>query len=171
MGGSEKLNINDVFQSLDQNEKTTLNTTKIRSQLKTLNKQKEGSIKIDAPVNMRARARQERAANYEINSKKIGKYIPQVKRAREEVQHDFTSADKLLHGGQVNINSAKQIAANSTAVTDLEIQIENELKRQGLSSEKDLVAKEVNSLGANLNMEALQKKYDDMAKLKTLLFR
>jgi len=39
-------------------------------------------------------------------------YLPQVKRQREEVQSDFTTADKLLHGGKVVVNSLGQIAAN-----------------------------------------------------------
>ena len=44
-------------------------------------------------------------ANYEINAAKLGIYIPQVKQEREKVQSDFTTADKLLHGGKVTLNS------------------------------------------------------------------
>ena len=65
-------------------------------------------------------------------------YIPQVKRAREEAQSDFTTPDKLLHGGKVTLNSLGQIAANmennaaaaGTGFTgQLEQQVMNELKR------------------------------------------
>ena len=42
-----------------------------------------------------------------------------MKRAREETQSDFTTPDKLLHGGKVTLNSLGQIAANmdNTAAT------------------------------------------------------
>ena len=43
--------------------------------------------------------------NYQINKEKLGIYLPQVKRAREEVQSDFTTADKLTDGGKVALNS------------------------------------------------------------------
>ena len=44
-------------------------------------------------------------ANYEINHAKLGVYLPQVKRAREEKQSDFTTDDKIMHGGKVTLNS------------------------------------------------------------------
>lgn len=41
----------------------------------------------------------------EVNKKLVGKFLPQVKINREEEQHDFTTADKLRNGGNVNLKS------------------------------------------------------------------
>ena len=41
----------------------------------------------------------------ELNNKFVSKYIPQVKKEREEVQHDFTTSDKLRFGGGVGLKS------------------------------------------------------------------
>ena len=117
LGGEENLTMGALFSSLS--DKTT-NTTKLRSQLNKMTKDKSGSIKLDAPVAARIRKQQEQAANYKINQQKMGKYINQVKKGREEVQADFTAHDKILHGGGVNLSSTKQIAANQTPVTELE---------------------------------------------------
>jgi len=76
-----------------------------------------------------------------------------------------------LHGGAVNLASVKQIAANQTPVTDLEKQINEELRRQGMSTEKDIMAKELDSLQSKVSVDQLKQRYDDMARLKTLLFR
>ena len=48
---------------------------RLRTQIKGLSKNKEGSIKLDGPVNARKRMKQEQEVNYAINQKKIGKYI------------------------------------------------------------------------------------------------
>ena len=89
-----------------------MNTTKLRKQMKALKKEVEKAPVLEKPISGRKRQKQEQAANYEINKTKLGVYLPQVKRAREEVQSDFTTADKLLHGGKVVLNSLGQIAAN-----------------------------------------------------------
>jgi hypothetical protein len=52
-----------------------------------------------------------------LNSKLVGKFLPQVKLAREEQQHDFTTADKLRTGGAVNLKSVAQMASNVTEAT------------------------------------------------------
>jgi len=80
-----------------------------------------------------------------MNKKIVSKYIPQVKAAREEVQADFTTKDKLSGGsGAVNLRSLSQIAANnSTPSNKMEERIQASLAKQGIVSEKDLVAKEV----------------------------
>jgi predicted DNA repair protein MutK len=73
--------------------------------------------------------------NTEINKKKLGRYLPQVAKARQESQSDFTTRDALLHGGGITTTSLSQMASNVTAKTAtsaLETQIQAELKRQGL---------------------------------------
>jgi hypothetical protein len=67
----------DVFKSLDTATESapSLNTNKLRNQLKKLNKQEQGSLVLDAPVPARKRVKQEQAANYKINQGKLGKYI------------------------------------------------------------------------------------------------
>ncbi len=102
----------------------------------------------------------------------MGKYIAQVKQGREQVQADFTTPDKILHGGGVQLSSVKQIAANfAKPQNDLEQQIHDELKRQGLTTERDLVTKEMDSLKGSLDSKQIQQKYDEMARMKGLLFR
>lgn len=87
-------------------------------------------------------------ANYNINAKNLGKYIGQVKRAREQVQSDFTTNDKILHGGGIALNSVAQIAANREGNTGsaLESAVTAELKRQGLQTDADVKKKELESV-------------------------
>lgn len=78
LGGSEQLGMHEVLTALDsaQTEQTGgLNVNRLRTQIKGLSKNKEGSIKLDGPVNARKRMKQEQEVNYAINQKKIGKYI------------------------------------------------------------------------------------------------
>jgi hypothetical protein len=79
----------------------------------------------------------------------VAKFLPQVKQAREEEQHDFTTADKLRSGGAVNLKSISQMASNVTeasATSTMEKQIQAELRKAGLQSEKDLVSAEFDAL-------------------------
>ena len=101
-----------------------------------------------------------------------------MKRAREEVQSDFTTADKLLHGGKVTLNSLGQIAANlessasAGGFTDqLEQQVQAELSRQGLRSERDMKQKEMDALGSKLDSTQMQMRYNELSKLRSLLFK
>lgn len=175
LGGSEKLTLEQVFKSLDvaQQESTSgLNANKLRSQLKSLNKQREGAVQLEGPLAGRKRVRLEQEANYKINQKKMAKYLVQVKHAREQVQADFTSADKISYGGGVQLKSTKQLAANfSKPQTPLEMQIYEEQKRQGLNTEQDLVSRELKGLEGAVDPKQLAQRYDEMARLKTLLFR
>ena len=45
------------------------------------------------------------------------------------------------------------------------------MKRQGLQTEQDIVKKEISGLEGSIDTKQLAQKYDEMAKLKTLLFR
>ena len=89
----------------------------------------------------------------------MGKYIGQVKRAREEVQSDFTTPDRILHGGKVVLNSLAQLAAyvnddqGALPADSMEAQVQAELKRQGLTSERDIKQKEVEELGSRLDAD------------------
>ena len=40
-----------------------------------------------------------------------------------------------------------------------------------MSTEKDIMAKELDSLQSKVSVDQLKQRYDDMARLKTLLFR
>ena len=85
----------------------------------------------------------------ELNTKLVSKFIPQVKKEREDQQHDFTTADKLRFGGGVNLKSVSQMASNineSNADSEMEKKIQAALKAQGIQSEKDMAAKEFESL-------------------------
>ena len=98
------------------------------------------------------------AINYDINVKNLAKWIGQVKRGREEVQSDFTTPDRILHGGRVALNSIAQMASNvddgqPDAADSMEAQIQAELKKQGLTSEKDIKQKEMDALGSRLDSE------------------
>lgn len=73
--------------------------------MKSLHKETQKAPALDAPVSGRKRKRQEMEVNYGINQKNLGKFINQVKKAREEVQSDFTTSEKILHGGGVALNS------------------------------------------------------------------
>ena len=114
-----------------------------------------------------------RAQAQQLNSKIVSKYIPQVKAAREEVQHDFTTSDKLRSGGAVNLKSLGQMAANlteATASTDMEKQIQKQLKASGIQSEKDLKSAEFDSL-KGVDSAQLEARYSQLSKMKSLLFR
>ena len=72
-GGKEKLTLSDLFHSLNANTSEvqehgqTLNTTKLRKQLKTLDREAQKAPTLQAPVSGRKRKRQEMEANYNIN--------------------------------------------------------------------------------------------------------
>ena len=62
--------MHEVLTALDsaQTEQASgLNVNKLRSQIKGLNKNKEGSTKLDGPVSGRKRVKQEQEANYALN--------------------------------------------------------------------------------------------------------
>ena len=71
--------------AIAKDEGTTVNTTKLRKQMKALKKEVEKAPVLDKPVSGRKRKIQEQKANYEINRKKLDVYIPQVQSARKEV--------------------------------------------------------------------------------------
>ena len=198
IGGNERISMSDVLNSIDTEKfaaketsnpsaqkkasksvanNETINTGKLRKQMRLLKKEVDKHPALQKPVSGRKRVKQEQKANYEINAAKLGVYLPQVKRAREEVQSDFTTADKLLHGGKVTLNSLGQIAANldtnkSGGFSDqLEQQVQAELQRQGLKSEKDMKAKEMEALGSKLDSKQIQDRYNEISKLRSLLFK
>ena len=111
VGGNEKISLGDIFHSIDKDkldadkQDGTVNTNKLRKQIKSLKKEVEKAPVLAVKRSGRKKKLQEMAANYEINQKNLAKYIGQVKRAREEVQSDFTTPDKVLHGGKVVLNS------------------------------------------------------------------
>lgn len=89
-------------------------------------------------------------------------------------QLDFTTRDVIGEGGGVRLNSVGQIASNlreSQATSKLERQIQEELARQGLHSERDLKQREAESLKSNVTPEQLEQRYNQMAQMKSLLFR
>ena len=102
---TDKLTLSDLLNSLNGEGNQVLNTTKLKKQFKKLDKEAQKAPVITAPVSGRKRKRQEMEANYNINAQNLGKYLGQVKRAREQVQSDFTTSDKILHGGGVALNS------------------------------------------------------------------
>ena len=93
--------------------------------------------------------------------------------AREETQHDFTTADKLRSGGAVNLKSVAQMASNVTeanASSSMEKQIQAELRKARLQSEKDLVSAEFDAL-SGIDAAQLEPRYNQLSKMKHLLFR
>lgn len=64
-------------------------------------------MKLETQLSGRKRVRQQQEANYAINQQNLKKYLNQVKKGREEVQSDFTTPDKILHGGGVQLRSVK----------------------------------------------------------------
>jgi U3 small nucleolar RNA-associated protein 14 len=95
-----------------------------------------------------------------------------VKHNRETDQLDFTTRDVIGEG--VRLNSINQIASNlrdTHATSKLERQIQEELSRQGLRSEKDVKQIELESLSASVKPEQLEQRYGQIAQMKHLLFR
>jgi U3 small nucleolar RNA-associated protein 14 len=95
-----------------------------------------------------------------------------VKHNRETDQLDFTTRDVIGEG--VRLNSINQIASNlrdTHATSKLERQIQEELSRQGLRSEKDVKQMELESLSASVKPEQLEQRYGQIAQMKHLLFR
>ena len=138
-GVNDKLTLGDLFNSLNPEEEgQPLNSTKLHKQFRSLEKEAQKAPVLQAPVSGRKRKRQEMDANYAINQKNLGKYVQQVKKAREETQSDFTTRDKLVHGGGIVLNNLAQVAANrenassNAAISKMEQEIQAELKRQGL---------------------------------------
>ena len=99
IGGNEKISMSDILFSIDAdkfaagetkgaevNAKTkkdmaktdaaTVNTTKLRKQMKALKKEVEKAPALEKPISGRKRKIQEQKANYEINKKKLAVYLP-----------------------------------------------------------------------------------------------
>ena len=99
IGGNEKITMGDILYSIDADkfadqpvpssntskDKKSINTGKLRKQMKALKKEVEKAPALAKPVSARKRKLQEQQANYDINKSKLAVYLPQVKRAREEV--------------------------------------------------------------------------------------
>ena len=79
-----------------------------------------------------------------------------------------------MHGGGVVLNSVAQIAANrenaSSSTSKLENEIQAELKRQGLQTDADVKRKELDAV-KNVDSVQLRQRYEELNKLKSLLFR
>jgi len=74
----------------------------------------------------------------------------------------------------VRLNSLNQIASNlreSQASSKLEKQVQEELNKQGLHSEKDLKERELESLTNVVSPDQLEQRYQQIAQMKHLLFR
>ena len=93
IGGNEKISMGDVLMSIDATKfagtetkqdkpnvkeagQPSVNTTKLRKQMKALKKEVEKSPALDKPISGRKRKQQEQKANYEINKTKLGVYLP-----------------------------------------------------------------------------------------------
>ena len=93
IGGSEKITMSDILYSIDTEkfdqaspEKKgskskeaaagSVNTTKLRKQMKALKKEVEKSPALDKPISGRKRKKQEQQVNYDINKAKLGVFIP-----------------------------------------------------------------------------------------------
>ena len=98
IGGNERITMGDILTSIDADkyaehpatttaakEKKSINTGKLRKQMKALKKEVEKAPALAKPVSSRKRKIQEQQVNYDINKSKLAVYLPQVKRAREEV--------------------------------------------------------------------------------------
>ena len=59
--------------------KETVNTGKLRKQVKAVEKEADKAPVPDKPISGRKRTKMLMKANYEINAAKLGIYIPQVK--------------------------------------------------------------------------------------------
>jgi len=78
VNANDKLTLSDLFNSLNADaagEVPTINSTKLRKQFKSLDKEVQKSPALQAPESGRKRKRQEMEANYNINQKNLGKYI------------------------------------------------------------------------------------------------
>ena len=169
-----RLTLGDLFTSIGKGAATqeVINTNRLQKQIKELRKEAQVTS-LTAPLRGRKRLKIEREENYEIVKKQVGKWIPQVKHNREVDQLDFTTRDVIGEGGGVRLNSVNQIASNlreNQASSKLEKQIQEELQKQGLHSEKDLKNMEFEAL-KHVSPDQLEQRYQQIAQMKHLLFR
>ena len=89
IGGNERISMSDVLNSIDTEKfaakeaakpasttKESINTGKLRKQMRALKKEVDKAPALDKPVSGRKRVKQEQKANYEINAAKLGVYLP-----------------------------------------------------------------------------------------------
>ena len=103
--------------------------------------------------------------NYEHNSKNVAKYIPQVKKAREENVTDFSVEENRIKG-----KSTAALASQFKPKSDMELKIAESLKKQGLSTEQSIQQQEKELL-ANIDPKELEARIQHMQKVKGILFR
>jgi hypothetical protein len=64
--------------------KDMVNTNALKKQITTLRKDNKKRPAMEKPISALKRINQEKEVNYDINKKKVAKWINQVKKAREE---------------------------------------------------------------------------------------
>ena len=114
--GAGNLELGDIFANLDKSDGKAVNTTKLKKQLKALSKDDQART-VTKQMSGIKKQRLMREQAQELNAKLVSKYIPQVKKEREDQQHDFTTSDKLRYGGGVTLQSVGQMAGNVTEAT------------------------------------------------------
>ena len=158
---NQKLDFSTILKKFDINNLNEATQTKLKKTLKQYVKNKDKdkvNIKFDDTEDKIL----ERSENYKNIVKDITKYQERVKINREADIIDFTNIQK-------NTLSAKAISNNDN-LNDMEKTIKNILVKNKYDTDEKIIQAENEKLLA-INPEELQKRYDDLKKLKFLLFQ
>jgi U3 small nucleolar RNA-associated protein 14 len=163
----DKISFSDVLKNFDLPSMLTESSqTKLKKTLKDYTKNKEKS-KVQLKFDDTETKAIERSENFKNLSKDITKYQPKVKINREADVLDFTT-------NQQNISfSAKSLINNSSStkdMNDLEKTIKDVLVKNKYDTDAKIIEEENKKL-MYVNPEELKKRYEELKKVKHLLFQ
>lgn len=160
---SNQVHFNDVMKAFTS-QVTETEKAHIGKSIKTF-AQTKNKNKVEIKFNDTTERVLERTKNYEALVEDITKYQPKVKESREADIIDFTG-DKL----SIANRTAKQIASTYKEETQMEKSIKQILIANHCDKEEEMIKVE-NAQMLRLTPEEMEKKYNEIRKVKSLLFQ
>lgn len=163
----EKVDFKDVMKMFvsDVNETSKANISKaVNSYMKNKDKNK-----VEIKFNDKEDKILERGKAYNEITKDISKYQEKVKRNREADIVDFTQRDDRTNK-KISKKTAKEIASKLNEQNDFEKQIKETLIKNNCESDDKILQKENEEL-MKINPEELKKRYEELKRVRYLLFQ
>lgn len=110
---------------------------------------------------------EENSKAYQNLKKDVSKYQEEVIRQNEADILDFRGAQNST----TNFSTVKAILNNDKSMTDFEKQINKVLVDNKYDTDENILAKEQKDLMDSINPELIQKRYEELKRMRTLLFQ
>lgn len=154
---NNNLGLNEKEQAVLKKKLTKLNKAKITDVKQTQN-----------DLTRRDLYKKENQQAYDKLSKDIGKYQEEVNTQRDADVVDFT--ENQLRG-RTNFSTAKGLINNNKKQNDFEKQINNLLVTNKYDTDSRILEEENNKLLEQVNPEVIQKRYEELKRMRSLLYQ